>query len=243
MNKFKTCLKLFLIMLKIGLFTFGGGYAMISLLENEFVTKRKWLENDEFLNIVTIAESTPGPIAINAATYVGYKRAGFWGSLAATVAACIPSFIIIYLISLFFEAFIQLEYVAYAFEGIQVCVIFLILSAGVKMFIKLKKTPFNIATFIASSACMIALSVLAVNFSSVYYVLIAAGLALAAYLIVFFRERRRAANDTGDGQKGQTELRSGDFSTALRSARNDSEKKGCYGRNDTQNAQGKEDEK
>ena len=192
MKKLKMCLTLFFTMLKIGLFTFGGGYAMITLLENEFVAKRKWLENGEFLNIVTIAESTPGPIAINSATYVGYKMAGFWGSLAATVAVCIPSFVIIYLISLFFEAFMQLEYVAYAFEGIQVCVIFLIASAGVKMFLKLPKTAFNIITFIASAACMITLSVLAISFSSIYYVLIAAGLALIVYLITFFINRSRS---------------------------------------------------
>ena len=191
MKKLKMCARLFFTMLKIGLFTFGGGYAMITLLENEFVTKHRWLENDEFVNIVAIAESTPGPIAINSATYVGYKLAGFWGSLAATVAVCIPSFVIIYLISLFFEAFIQLEYVAYAFEGIQVCVIFLIFSAGVKMFLKLPKTAFNIITFVAAAGCMITLSVLAISFSSVYYVLIAAALALAVYLITFFRSRKR----------------------------------------------------
>ena len=90
---------LFLTMLKIGLFTFGGGYAMIALLENEFVFKRKWIEKDEFLDMVAIAESTPGPIAINAATYIGYKILGFLGSLTATIAICIPSFIIIYAIS------------------------------------------------------------------------------------------------------------------------------------------------
>ena len=84
-------------MLKIGLFTFGGGYAMIALIENEMVTKKKWLEKDEFLDMVAIAESTPGPIAINSATYIGYKISGVFGSIAATVAVCIPSFIIIYL--------------------------------------------------------------------------------------------------------------------------------------------------
>lgn len=198
MNKFKMCLKLFLIMMKIGLFTFGGGYAMVTLLENEYVTKRKWLKNDEFVNIVAIAESTPGPIAINSATYVGYKMAGFIGSLISTIAVCIPSFVIIYLISLFFDAFIQLEYVAYAFEGIQACVIFLILSAGVKMFIKLPKTAFNIITFVISAACMITLSVLAISFSSVYYVLIAAALALAVYLVTFLRGRKRAQKDGED---------------------------------------------
>ena len=178
MPKFKTCLKLFLVMFKIGLFTFGGGYAMISLLESELVAKRKWLENDEFLNVVAIAESTPGPVAINAATYVGYKLAGVWGSLSATVAVALPSFSIIFLISLFFDAFLSLKYVAYAFDGIQVCVIFLILSAGVKMLIKLEKTVWNIVVTSLVIAVMIALSVLSIAFSSVWYILITAGLGL-----------------------------------------------------------------
>ena len=191
MQRAKTCLKLFLVMLKIGLFTFGGGYAMISLLENELITKRGWVENDEFLNMVAIAESTPGPVAINAATYVGYKLAGFWGALAATVAVCIPSFVIIFLISLFFDAFLSLKYVAYAFDGIQVCVIFLILSAGVKMLIKLEKTVWNIAVTAVVIAVMIALSVLSIAFSSVWYILITAGLALFLYLFSYFRARRK----------------------------------------------------
>lgn len=191
MQKFKTCLKLFLVMFKIGLFTFGGGYAMISLLESELVAKRKWLESDEFLNVVAIAESTPGPVAINAATYVGYKLAGVWGSLSATIAVALPSFSIIFLISLFFDAFLSLKYVAYAFDGIQVCVIFLILSAGVKMLIKLEKTVWNIAVTAVVIAVMIALSVLSIAFSSVWYILITAGLALFLYLFSYFRARRK----------------------------------------------------
>ncbi len=91
----KKYLTLFLTMLKIGLFTFGGGYAMIALLENEFVSRKKWIEKDEFLDMVAIAESTPGPIAINSATYLGYKILGVTGSLTATIAVCIPSFFII----------------------------------------------------------------------------------------------------------------------------------------------------
>lgn len=191
MQKFKTCLKLFLVMFKIGLFTFGGGYAMISLLESELVAKRKWLENDEFLNVVAIAESTPGPVAINAATYVGYKLAGVWGSLSATIAVALPSFSIIFLISLFFDAFLSLKYVAYAFDGIQVCVIFLILSAGVKMLLKLEKTVWNIAVTAVVIAVMIALSVLSIAFSSVWYILITAGLALLLYLFSYLRARRK----------------------------------------------------
>ena len=95
----KRLLSLFLTMLKIGLFTFGGGYAMIALMENEFVAKKKYLEGDEFMDIVAIAESTPGPIAINLATYIGYKQGKFFGSLLATLGMCIPSFAIIYAIS------------------------------------------------------------------------------------------------------------------------------------------------
>ena len=191
MQKFKTCLKLFLVMFKIGLFTFGGGYAMISLLESELVAKRKWLENDEFLNVVAIAESTPGPVAINAATYVGYKLAGVWGSLSATIAVALPSFSIIFLISLFFDAFLSLKYVAYAFDGIQVCVIFLILSAGVKMLLKLEKTVWNIAVTAVVIAVIIVLSVLSIAFSSVWYILITAGLALFLYLFSYLRARRK----------------------------------------------------
>lgn len=203
MQKFKTCLKLFLVMFKIGLFTFGGGYAMISLLESELVAKRKWLENDEFINVVAIAESTPGPVAINAATYVGYKLAGVWGSLSATVAVALPSFSIIFLISLFFDAFLSLKYVAYAFDGIQVCVIFLILSAGVKMLLKLEKTVWNIAVTAVVIAVMIALSVLSIAFSSVWYILITAGLALLLYLFSYLRARRKENSEKMPDEEGK----------------------------------------
>lgn len=195
MQKFKTCLKLFLVLFKIGLFTFGGGYAMISLLESEFIAKRKWLESDEFLNVVAIAESTPGPVAINAATYVGYKLAGFWGSLSATVAVALPSFAIIFLISLFFDAFLSLKYVAYAFDGIQVCVIFLILNAGMKMLLKLERNVWNILITSLVIAAMVTLSVLSIAFSSVWYILITAGLALLLYVISYFNARRKEKSD------------------------------------------------
>lgn len=186
----KKYLSLFLTMLKIGLFTFGGGYAMIALLENEFVTRRNWIEKDEFLDMVAIAESTPGPIAINAATYIGYKMVGVVGSLVATVAICIPSFIIIYVISLFFDAFLSLTLVAYAFRGIQVCVIWLILSAGLKMLKQMKKTPFNICILSVVMISMVTCSVLSVNFSTIFYILICGGVGLFAYLVGFLRKRR-----------------------------------------------------
>ena len=97
------------------------------------VAKKKWLGKDEFLDIAAIAESTPGPIAINAATYIGYKNSRVLGSMIATLGICIPSFVIIYAISLFFDAFLSLTLVAYAFKGIQICVVYLILTAGLKM--------------------------------------------------------------------------------------------------------------
>lgn len=176
-------------MLKIGLFTFGGGYAMIALLENEFVSGRKWIEKDEFIDMVAIAESTPGPIAINAATYIGYKMLGVAGSICATVAVCIPSFAIIYAISLFFDAFLSLTLVANAFRGIQVCVIWLILSAGLKMLRQMKRTAFNIVILSALVACMVAFSVFSVSFSTVFYILICGGIGLFVYLIGVLRKK------------------------------------------------------
>ena len=187
----KRVFNLFVTMLKIGLFTFGGGYAMIALLENEFVSKKKWIEKEEFLDMVAIAESTPGPIAINSATYIGYKMSGFLGAVSATVAVCIPSFIIIYLISLFFDAFLSLPLVAYAFKGIQVCVVYLILSAGLKMLGGIKKNAFNIVLLVAVIVCMVAFSLLAVSFSTIFYILICGALGLLAYILKCICKRRR----------------------------------------------------
>ena len=177
-------------MLKIGLFTFGGGYAMIAVLENEFVSKKNWLEKEEFLDVAAIAESTPGPIAINAATYIGYKQAGILGSVAATLGICIPSFVIIFAISLFFDAFLSLTYVAYAFKGIQICVVYLILSAGVKMLKQMKKTAFNIIINSVTLACMVAFSLLAVKFSTIFYILISGTCGVAVYLLSIIRKEK-----------------------------------------------------
>ena len=183
MKKTKEYLLLFLTMLKIGLFTFGGGYAMIALLENEFVAKKKWLEKDEFLDMAAIAESTPGPIAINAATYIGFKNAGIVGSIIATLGICIPSFVIIYAISLFFDAFLSLTLVAYAFKGIQICVVYLILSAGLKMLKQMKKTIFNIIIILITLICMVVLSLFAVKFSTIFYILISGAFGVVVYFL------------------------------------------------------------
>jgi chromate transporter len=177
-------------MLKIGLFTFGGGYAMIALLENEFVDKKKYMEKDEFLDMVAIAESTPGPIAINAATYIGYKNAGIIGSAMATVGVCIPSFVIIYTISLFFDAFLSFTLVEYAFRGIQVCVVYLIFSAGLKMLRSMKKTAMSISIVSVVVISMLLFSLLAVKFSTILYIIICGGIGLFAYLLKQIGKRK-----------------------------------------------------
>ena len=191
MRKIKDYLSLFLTMLKIGLFTFGGGYAMIAMLENEFVEKKKWLDKDEFLDVAAIAESTPGPIAINAATYIGYKNSGIIGSIIATLGICIPSFVIIYAISLFFDAFLSFTLVAYAFKGIQICVVYLILTAGLKMLKQMKKTTFNMIIISLTLICMIVFSLFAVKFSTIFYIMISGACGVAVYLLCKIRKEEK----------------------------------------------------
>lgn len=178
-----TMLLLFLSMLKIGCFAFGGGYAIIALLEGEFVTRRKWIEHEEFMDVVAIAESTPGPIAINVATYVGYKLKGFLGATLATVAICVPSFVIMYLVSLFYEQFMEIALVAAAFRGVQICVVYLIASAAWKMLKKMKKTPLNIAVFALTFLGMVLCTLFEIRISSVVFILTAGVVGLAAFLL------------------------------------------------------------
>ena len=199
MGYMKKYLLLFLTMLKIGLFTFGGGYAMISLLEHEFVTRKKWMESDEFLDMVAIAESTPGPIAINSATYIGFKNGGVAGSAVATLGVCTPSFVIIYLISLFFDRFLSVAWVAAAFRGIQVAVVFLILLAGLRLFRKLPKTPLPMALFSMTVLCLTLLSLFSVRFSTIFYILVGAAIGLSVFAISSARKRK------GDEEEGGTE--------------------------------------
>lgn len=174
---------LFWTFLKIGAFTFGGGYAMVALLEHEFVEEKQWVSREEFLDMVAIAESTPGPVAVNSATYIGYKIDGTAGAAASTVAVCIPSFVVIYCISLFFDRFLSLTVVAHAFRGIQVCVIYLILSAGLKMLRQLERNAFNVCILAAVIAAMVGCSVAAVSFSSIYYILLSGAAGVLLYLV------------------------------------------------------------
>ena len=191
MRVFKTLCSLFASMFKIGLFTFGGGYAMISFLEREFVEKKSWLSHDEFMDLIVLAESTPGPIAINCATYIGYKVGKGSGAVAATLGMVIPSFSIIFIISLFFNQFLSLTWVSSAFRGIQSCVVFLILSAGLKMLKKMKKTAFSIVVSALTFVCMVTFWLLGVRFSSVFYILVSACLGLSSWGIKRHNEQKK----------------------------------------------------
>ena len=204
----KKLLALFWEFFKIGLFTFGGGYAMVAVIERTLVEKKNWIGHEEFLDVIAIAESTPGPIAINSATYIGYKIKGFFGSVFATLGVVLPSLIVIFIISLFFDRFLELEFVGYAFKGIQACVAFLILSAGLKMIKHLKKTALNIILIVAVIAAMITLDLLAVDFSTIYFILIGGVLGIIVYLAAYVRQKRvmkkSAASDNTDAARGDT---------------------------------------
>ena len=190
MAKIKNYFTLFISMLKIGLFTFGGGYAMIHILETEFVSKKKMLEHNEFIDLVAIAESTPGPIAINCATYIGYKTHKFFGAVIATIGMVLPSFLIIFVISLFFNQFLSISWVFKAFKGIQVCVVFLILSAGLKMLKKIKKSFFNICIIILTLTCMVLFSLFGITFSSIFYIIISGTTGLFIYSIRYLKKSK-----------------------------------------------------
>lgn len=179
----KKLLTLFLTFLKIGAFTFGGGYAMLALLEHELIDKKSWLTREEFLDMVAVAESTPGPLAVNSATYLGYRLGGVAGAAVSTLAVCLPSFAVIYAISLVFDRFLSLALVACAFRGIQVCVVYLILSAGLKMLKSLRKPPLELAVLLTVLTAMTVCSLLAVSFSSVFYILLSGCAGLAVYAV------------------------------------------------------------
>ncbi len=205
MKKIKTALLLFWTMFKIGLFTFGGGYAMIAILERELVERKKWIEHEDFLDLIAIAESTPGPIAINSATYIGYKRCGAIGSIFATLGVVVPSFSIIFLISIFYDAFIKIQAVNFAFKGIQACVCYLILSAGIKMLKKTKRTLFNITLCTLTILGIVAFALFfpQLSFSSIYYILIGGLAGVITYLITAFRKQEKAQKQSLNDKEGE----------------------------------------
>lgn len=181
-------LDLFLTFAKIGAFTFGGGYAMISLIDKECVENKKWITSDELMEITVIAESTPGPIAINLATYAGYKMAGGMGAAAATLGMILPSFLIIWLISTFMENLLSIEAVAKAFKGIRIAVAVLIIKAALKIIKSmLKKTRHKYISVVIVSiffGAVIIIDLLSVNFSTIYLIMIAGMFGVVVYGIL-----------------------------------------------------------
>ena len=187
-------LDLFLSFAKIGLFTFGGGYAMIALIENTCVEKKQWITSDEMMNITVIAESTPGPIAINCATWVGYKQNGFSGALSATAGMILPSFCIIFAISKYLDHFLEITWIANAFQGIKIAVGILILDAGIRMFRKMPKKPLPRAFLFCTFAAMLLINIFSIRISSIVLLLAAGLVSLIIFLI------RKPASEGSDAK-------------------------------------------
>ncbi|MGL5972340.1 MAG: chromate transporter [Oscillospiraceae bacterium] len=143
-------MELFLSFFKIGLFTFGGGISMIPIMENEFCINKKWISQDDMLNMVVISEATPGPLAVNSATFIGYKIKGVFGSFWATLGVVLPSFIIILIISVFYNEFISISFIEKALKGVKSGVVFLIFSAFLKFFKKAEKNHYRNFVFLLS---------------------------------------------------------------------------------------------
>ena len=175
-------LELFLSFAKIGLFTFGGGYAMISLIERTCVENKGWITADDMMNITVIAESTPGPIAINCATFVGYRQKGPGGAAVATLGMILPSFCIIFLISMFLDHFLEIQWIAHAFRGIQCAVGILILDAAAKMIGNMGKKVMPRAVMLCSFTAMLLFDLFALHVSSIVLMLTAAVVSLAVFL-------------------------------------------------------------
>ena len=195
MEKAKRVFGLMWTFMTIGLFTFGGGYAMIPLIDDICVGRKKWITHDEMMDITVIAESTPGPIAVTCATYVGYMQAGLAGAAAATVGVVIPSLVIIYLVSLFLDRLLTIRAVASAFKGIKLAVGVLIADTAFNMIKKMKKEPLAIVILCLSAAVMLAVNIFALRFSSIALELIAAAVSLAAYAVRRLIERRKGKEE------------------------------------------------
>ena len=183
MKKRNLLLPLFLTFAKIGCFTFGGGYAMISVISHECVDKRKWITHEDMAHVTVIAESTPGPIAINCATFVGYKQAGILGAIAATLGIVLPSFLCIWIISLFLDGFLEIPIVANAFLGIKIAVGILILDAGLTMLRKMKKTKLSLLLCITSLLALLAADIFALHFSTIALMLAGGFIGLLVQLL------------------------------------------------------------
>ena len=180
----KNLLSLFLTFFKLGIFSIGGGPTMLTLIQGEFVEKKKWLDNDELMEMTAIAESTPGPIAINLATYLGYKRGGFLGALVSTLGVIITPFVLMFCISLFLENILSNQAVQYAFMGVKVGVVFLLLKVSITLVKGVKKDLFGVILLLIVTIAMVLITIFSVNFSAIYFILMGAVLGLLVYGII-----------------------------------------------------------
>ena len=183
MKAVKILLELFLMFAKIGLFTIGGGYAMIAIIEDAVVSQKKWMNHEEMMELLVIAESTPGPIAINCATYVGYRRKGIWGAAMSTLGMVTPSLVIIYIISQFLDNFLEIGIIASAFHGIKVGVGIVIINAGLNMLKKVKKAALPRVLMVFGLIAMLTVNFLSLNISSIALMLTAGLISLAVFKV------------------------------------------------------------
>ena len=172
--------ELFHVFFRVGLFTFGGGYAMISVVEDACVDRRGWITRAEMDDLVVVAESTPGPIAINCATYVGARQAGVVGAVTATLGMILPSFLVIFTISKLLDRFLEIKLIASAFRGIKLAVGILVLDAGWRLLRRMKKDTLSVMILAVSLTIMLGVNLFALRFSSIVLMLTAAGVSLLA---------------------------------------------------------------
>lgn len=181
MKRGKLLWELFHVFFRIGLFTFGGGYAMISIVEDACVDKRQWITRDEMEDLIVVAESTPGPIAINCATFVGKRQGGLPGAIIATLGMILPSFLVIFAISRLLDRFLEIRVVANAFRGVKLAVGILILDAGRRLLSRMPKKPLPMTILFVSVAAMLLSSFFSLRLSSIVLMLAAGAVSLLVY--------------------------------------------------------------
>ena len=182
---------LFITFMKIGAFTFGGGYAMIPIIQKEVVEKRKWADNSDILDILAISESTPGPISVNAATYIGFRVAGFWGSLFATLGLILPSFVVIYIISFFYETFMSWTIIQAAFKGLSIGVIVLLFMAVNKLRKAIPNNILSIVLFTLTLVGMLSYSLFQIKIPSISLIFIGLGLVVGLVMTLITRKEKK----------------------------------------------------
>lgn len=187
----KNYLELFLTFLKLGLFSIGGGTTMLTLLQGELVERKKWIDDDELMKMTAISESTPGPIAINLATYLGYSRGGFLGAVLTTLGVILPPFTIMFLISIFLENILGYQAIQYAFMGIKCGVVFLLVKVSINLVKNNKKDLLALIILLTVISLMIVFTIFSISFSAIYFILIGAVLGLLVYGLIPFKKENK----------------------------------------------------